>query len=720
MAPLFLLSIMLVGLLALATITLVRSFDLNAMEHEQELIAKGLSGRIDEVGRIVAPQVVWADAVRNLDNRFDPEWAQDNILSYLQETGGFKAVVILDSADRLRIAGEAGKLVDPALYAPFEQQVVPLVESIRAAEVVRAAAERGTKEVIKTSIHSEGVIMVGNVPTIIAASRVQPDFTDSRLRGIHGPIVVAAMPVDQAFLDEFGKRFLLQGLTVVQNVPSMSPANDWPAASVALKDTHGKTVAWLRWHPRRPGSNLLKLLGPGMGLAAMILIALAAWLYRRSHRMAQGLITSEARAAHLAYHDSLTGLPNRVQFGDRLARALAHFRRSNKTVTILCLDLDRFKDINDTYGHAVGDELLKEAAQRMASLCRTEDTLARLSGDEFAIIKQGGSAAEAAVMAARLCREIGKPFILGSLHLHIGCSIGITTAKRKGSEPAELLREADIALYKAKDHGKGRFCFFEHELDVAIKGRRLLETELREALGTCQLSLAYQPQVSSDGTFVGLEALMRWDHPKRGNVSPAIFIPIAEQSDLILDLGRFAITKAFSDSRRWPEFRIAINISAQQIRDPAFLGWLSRTARQMRIDPARFDFEITEGILLGDDPDTQDRLAALSKIGFGLALDDFGTGYSSLSYLNRYPINKIKIDRSFIANLGAGNESDAVVDAIIKLAKALDLGVVAEGVETEEQARILKFAGCAELQGFLFSHPVSAGDIDGLHRSLAA
>lgn len=707
-APLFLLSLLLVGLLALATIALVRSFDFKSMQREEELVGNGIASRIEEVGRIVIPQVVWADAVRNLDNRFDREWAKINVLNFLDETGGFDTAFVLDSQNRLLIAGEAGVETGPPHYARFEGQLTPLILAVRQAEAAREAGPKPADGLIKTPIQSNALISVDGQTFIMTASRVQPDFHDNHLRGFNGPIVLAGMRLDQNFLGQFGQRFLLRGLTVV----ATGTATSQPSANIPLVDAHGATIAQLRWHPQRPGADLFSKLAPSMVVIALLLLALALFLFHRSRHMAQGLITSEARAAHLAYHDSLTGLPNRVQFGDRLAHALALRRRGGEAVTVLCIDLDRFKDINDTYGHAVGDALLKEAARRMNALCRSSDVLARLSGDEFAVIKQGGSAAEASALAARLCREIASPFALGAAQLHIGCSVGITIASAGECEPAELLREADIALYKAKEEGKGRFCYFEQELDIAIKGRRLLEAELRKALHTDQLSLAYQPQVTADGTTVGLEALLRWTHPERGEIAPTQFVPVAEQSGLIVELGHFAIRRAFIDSHRWPHLRIAINISAVQIRDPLFLDWLARTVQTLKIDPARFDFEITEGILLGDDPETQERLAGLSKLGFGLALDDFGTGYSSLSYLHRYPIDKIKIDRSFIANLGIEDQADAVVDAIIKLARALSLGVVAEGVETRDQLRRLKSAGCTELQGFLFCRPVPADVID--------
>jgi diguanylate cyclase (GGDEF)-like protein len=432
--------------------------------------------------------------------------------------------------------------------------------------------------------------------------------------------------------------------------------------------------------------------------------------------MAQGLIASEARAAHLAYHDALTGLPNRVLFFDRLAHAMEQMRRDGQKIAVHCIDLDRFKDVNDTFGHHVGDELIQAAARRLAAQCRGADTFARLSGDEFAIVQSNATVASAAALAARLVEIMAQPVDLSAGRVFVGCSIGVTLVIDDHLEPAEALRQADLALYRAKQNGKVQFCFFEIEMDAAIKTRRALEADLRGALARGELGMAYQPQVNKNGVMTGVEGLVRWIHPERGYVSPAFFVPIAEECGLIIDLGMFTLRRAFEDSRRWKGLKVAVNVSANQLRLKDFVPRIVELVEELDVDPKRFELEITEGILLGDDPNTHETLKRLRHMGFSIALDDFGTGYSSLSYLQRYPINKIKIDRSFIANLGVDTESEAVVGAIIKLARALKLSVIAEGVETTDQRARLAAAGCSEVQGYLFSRPVGADEIEVMRR----
>ncbi len=429
---------------------------------------------------------------------------------------------------------------------------------------------------------------------------------------------------------------------------------------------------------------------------------------------------SEARSRHLAYHDGLTGLPNRLMLEGRLAQALETLRRKGSAFAVHCIDLDQFKGVNDTFGHHVGDELIRGASRRLASVCRRVDTMARLGGDEFAIVQADATPVSAGALADRLVKLMAEPMVLSTGQIHIGCSVGVTLIQDANIEPIEALRQADLALYRSKECGRARYTFFEPDMDAAVRARRGLQDELRGALAAGALSLAYQPQVDGSGLMLGVEALVRWRHPKRGNISPGVFVPLAEECGLIADLGAFVMKRAFEDGARWPSLKVAINVSAHQIRLRGFAAQVAALARQAKANPAQFELELTEGVLLGDDPTTQATLGELRRIGFSLALDDFGTGYSSLSYLQRYPIDKIKIDQSFVANLGIDGEAVAVVEAIVRLARALNLKVIAEGVETEEQRQRLTDVGCGEVQGYLFGKPMAASAIDQLVAAKAA
>lgn len=711
--PLAALVLIAIGLFATAGLALVNRFDVIAQSREQNVVENGIHSRVSEVAKMVLPQVVWDDAVANLDNKFDYQWAQENIGVYLNQTNGLEASFVLDANDRPIFASLDGKPASEAKYAAFEADVRPLVAAVRQAESDRrkVLGREYKYGVLKSPIQSSALGSVGDDAYILTATQVQPDFGTARLSKARAPIVVTGMRFDGRFLNAFADRYLLKGVYFFHS----SSCPDKSMAYVALRDGHNDLIANMCWTAQNPGQALLRKMGPPIVVLVGLLVVASMLLFRRGRRMTEGLIASEARASHLAYYDSLTGHPNRVLFFDRLGQALIQMRRSDTHVAVHCIDLDRFKEINDTFGHQVGDELIYQAAKRMASRCRNTETFARLSGDEFAIVQPNATVAGAAILASRLCEAMSEPFDLGTGRVYAGCSVGIAMIADSDTDTGEALRQADLALYRAKETAKGQFCFFEGDMDAAVKTRRELETDLREALSREELYLVYQPQVSVNGRMSGVEALIRWDHPTRGPISPAFFIPIAEQSGLISNLGMFALRRAFEDSTRWRDFKIAVNVSATQIRNKDFVDDVRALVQELAVKPSQFELEITEGILLGDDPETQERLAALRAIGFSLALDDFGTGYSSLSYLQRYPIDKIKIDRSFISNLGIDAEESALVGAIVKLARALKLSVIAEGVETDEQLDHLSALGCSEVQGYLFSRPIQASEIDALY-----
>ena len=716
-ADFFIWPVAITGVLTLAMLLatvfgLAAQFDNASRQREEMLVANGVSGRMDEVARMVVPQVMWDDAVRNLDNRFDRAWAENNIGQFLGQTDGFDASFVLDRANQPLFGANQSGADGTARYADYAARAGAVVAAVRAEEAHRGplAAPRAGAQILAPPLQHSTITHVNGKLAILTATLVQPDFGTAMPRNARAPIVVTVMSIDGPFLQAFAHRFMLQGLHVHEGPPETAVG-----AHVALHSTDNSYVATLAWTPQRPGVAMLHRMVMPMLLVIGVLSVVVLLLYIRGRRMAQGLIASEARASHLAYYDPLTGLPNRVLFFDRLGLALDQMRRNGQTVAVHCIDLDRFKEVNDTFGHQVGDELIKEAARRMAAQCRASDTFCRLSGDEFAIVQVSASPANAAALAERLVQATAEPFELADSRLYVGCSIGVSMVDEHLVDPAEALRQADLALYRAKANGKNQYCFFEIEMDAAVKTRRLLEADLREGLKRGELEMVYQPQVNSRNVMVGVEALVRWKHPVRGYVAPSFFVPIAEECGLIAELGMFTLRRAFEDSRRWPHLKVAINVSANQVRLADFVTRIADLVSECGVDPRRFELEITEGILLGDDPDTHDTLKRLRNLGFSLALDDFGTGYSSLSYLQRYPITKIKIDRTFIANLGVDAEADAVVGAIVKLARALNLSVIAEGVETSDQRERLANAGCAEIQGFLFSKPVGATEIDSIH-----
>jgi diguanylate cyclase (GGDEF)-like protein/PAS domain S-box-containing protein len=415
---------------------------------------------------------------------------------------------------------------------------------------------------------------------------------------------------------------------------------------------------------------------------------------------------AEARIAYMAHHDSLTDLPNRVLFRQHLSDALAKRSRTGGCVGALCIDLDNFKLVNDTLGHPVGDRLLQDVAERIKRVTRDRETAARLGGDEFAmLVPDVKSPQDLAVLAQRLIEVISEPYITDGHVLTVGTTIGIAVAPTDGDDADRLLRNADLALYRAKADGKSTFRFFEPEMDAKAQARRQLEIDLRSALAAERLEVHYQPLVDLEThDVVGFEALLRWPHASRGYIPPSEFIPLAEETGLITPLGNFVLRRACADATEWPEHvKLAVNLSPMQFRVGNIFVTVSEALRESGLAAERLDLEITESVLLDRTDQVITHLHALRALGVRISMDDFGTGYSSLSYLRAFPFDKIKIDRSFVRGLQSNPQTLAIVRAILGLADGLDMCVVAEGIETQADLACLAAEGCKEGQGFYFS-----------------
>jgi diguanylate cyclase (GGDEF)-like protein len=427
---------------------------------------------------------------------------------------------------------------------------------------------------------------------------------------------------------------------------------------------------------------------------------------------------AEARIAHLAHHDALTDLPNRVLLRERLDEALTAMRQGGRPLAVLMLDLDRFKDVNDSLGHPIGDALLKTVTQRLRACIRERDTLARLGGDEFALVQRTSEPTTETVSIARRIQEvIGAPFDLDGHHVVIGTSIGIAIAPGDGDDPDQLLKNADLALYRAKSEGRSTYRFFEPEMDRRMQARRGLERDLRNALANGELTLHYQPLVNLQRDEIcGFEALLRWHHPERGNVPPDQFIPIAEETALIVPLGEWVLRQACAEAARWPEhLKIAVNVSPAQFKARNLVDMVMRTLAATAMAPQRLELEITESVMLQDEDAAFAMLTRLHDLGVRIALDDFGTGYSSLSNLRKFPFDKIKIDRSFVSDLSSANvDALAVVRSVAQLGVSLGMATTAEGVETREQLDHVRAEGCTETQGYYICPPSPAKDIERL------
>jgi diguanylate cyclase len=522
---------------------------------------------------------------------------------------------------------------------------------------------------------------------------------------------VATRALDDEGLLRLGGRLSVRDLRIAAQAPA-----DSGRSTVQLPDAAGVARAYLTWMPERPGDPILSRLFP-IAVFSMIAISIFAWLaYVHVTRVTDNMLRSEERAQHLAGHDTLSGLPNRLRFTEHLSALLARCETDGGGLSVLFIDLDKFKEVNDTYGHAAGDLVIVGCAERMANQLRANDVLARFGGDEFAIIQTGvKSAHDAELLARRIISAIRPAFQIGEAEAYVGASIGVALAPDNGTDAAELMRLADIAMYRAKNEGRNRACFFEQRMDDTLRLRKVIEDDLRHAIARNELELHYQPQVSADGArILGVEALVRWRHPIHGVIPPLEFIGIAEERGIIIQLGEWVIRRACIDAAKWGNITVACNVSAIQFRQTDFVESVSNALSDTNFDPARLELELTESIVMTDADKAEESMMDLRAMGVKLALDDFGTGYSSLIYLRRFAFDKIKLDKSFLDSLEDTGESAILVHSVVHLGRALGLTVTAEGVETMEQQRFLQAVGCHLLQGYLFAKPMRAADMDAL------
>jgi len=457
--------------------------------------------------------------------------------------------------------------------------------------------------------------------------------------------------------------------------------------------TDGPTCMRLRTKQGEPYEALFNPMGGGA-------VCLSLWT-----------LSEPTVATTLAQVDDLTGLSLRNAMMISLEAALLEPNRTGAPTAILCLDLDRFKIINDTLGHGIGDQLLKKVAERLRRACRKDDLIARLGGDEFVILQRGiGGFEDAERLAERLVDLIGRTYVLGGHTVNIGVSIGIALGIGP-MQPRDLLRNADLALYEAKRAGRGRFRFFEQGMDVLLHERREMEIDLRRALALKQFALHYQPFLDlATDRVIGFEALLRWNHPVRGDVPPLGFIPIAEENGLIVKIGEWVLNTACMAAASWPDqLIVAVNVSPLQFKADTLLGTVSAALSQSGLSPERLELEITEGALLSDTDNVLATLHALRALGVKISMDDFGTGYSSLSYLQKFPFDKIKIDRSFVS--GSDPDSEAILSAVSALGSNLGMAITAEGVETIEQLGRIRGQRCTHVQGYLTGRPMAQSQV---------
>ena len=667
------------------------------LQREERLIGQDVGRRVKEISARMNPFTLWDEALRNVQGHVNENWANENIGS-LTTNIYYSRVLILDQDDRTVYARQTAGSPTPAEVAALRTLATSVVAKVRRRESARIAPR------LNTPVRYNIVGMVEGRPVLVIAALIRSDTGKVRSLYPRAPILVLQVSLETNLRKAFADRFMLGDLRI--DVLRGKAADGRAQAHLAaLPD--GRHVD-LTWTPQRPGAALLKSSAIFLLIAALGVLSAGAAVVLHASRVTRKLVVSQAEARRLALEDPLTGLANRLLFADRLQQAREQLKRGDHVLGLLCLDLDRFKDVNDSLGHEAGDALIREVGRRLRTVCRAEDTIARLGGDEFALLARAPDSREVGEIAGRVVAALSGPVQLADAQVTLSCSVGVTILVDPDVTQAEALRQADLALYRAKDRGRGRFCFFEPEMDARLQGRKALENDLRAAVAADALTVIYQPMVDVDGVVSGVEALARWHHPTRGEVAPDVFVGIAESSGLISPLADNLFRRICLDARDWPGLRVALNVSPVQFQLPGLIERLTATLEATGMTASRFDLELTEGVLLNDDAGTHQILADLRRMGFGLVLDDFGTGYSSLSYLHKYPIQKIKLDRGFIGQLVTSGEVRAIVTAILQMADALHLRVVAEGIETDAQFEMLRKMGCREFQGFFLAEPITA------------
>jgi len=707
-----------VVLIAAATLSLIAGFtawsmsrvDDHALTQQTGFANFGLNEVIKNLPVEQTSSTTWDEAVRRV-REGDQAWMKDNLTVWMASYFGHDRVYVLDPKNLPVQSMKDGALVGSDSYAHDSAVISPLVSELRAKMQAASGTAIDSTAAI-TDLGAEDIVLFDGKPAIVSVKPIIPDTPALSQTPGSEYLHVSVRFFGTRLISQIADEFALGGAHL-----TLQPEQGFWIASIPIHNMAGKTLGYIEWNRARPGLDLMEEAAPALALGLFVCILLGIIVLRRLRRSAVALEASEAQAHYLAFHDTLTGLPNRALFEDRLDQALANVRGGNGRLALLCLDLDRFKNINDTLGHPAGDELVRLVAQRLAKTVREKDTVARLGGDEFAIIRLGiKSEQDAEQLAQRIADQMAKPFELMGTPTYVTFSVGIALSHGEETRRDDMLRSADIPLYEAKRQGRARYQLFAGDMDDVVRQRRRIESDLRGALASgAEIGVAYQPLFSADCTaIVGAEALVRWDHPVHGRLPPELYIGIAEERGMIEQLGeavlRQACTYAQSSSLPW----VAVNVSPVQVRGENFVERILSIVAATGLSPSRLQLEITEGVLLEDPETTNAVLAELRDKGIRIALDDFGTGYSSMNYLRRYRVDKLKIDRSFISELGQSGSARAIVGAMVDLGRALGLTVTAEGVETEEQRDILALIGCHELQGYLMARPMKPGQLNAM------
>lgn len=715
--PMVLVMLGLALLLLGVTVYSGRTMDEDAIARQQALIDNAFTTRLNRAVGELRSVAWWDDTVKyTAPETFDTAWLDREIGSYMNESYHHDRLIIFDEQNRpIYVYGEGTGLGTPKLATDIAAtrdvlrqarggpDISPRIETTAAKDQLY---EIGQTDNRKYSRGFGAIISIDGKPAVATALLITPSYDVAKTSPTRR-VVLSIIDITQPVLTDIGRSALMPDL-------SFKLAKDRRLGSFELDTDEGKYLARINWTPKQPGTEMVRRVLPGIlaviGAALVFLMILMIRLVASTKQLA----AREADARFLADHDALTGLPNRRRLETLF---VAHFEDSHPMrhrVAVACVDLDRFKDINDTLGHNAGDELIKAVAARLQSKLRLDDTLARLGGDEFAIMRPVFGDKDVSALSDMIADCFSESFAVMGHLIEANASTGLAFATRDNSF-GDTIKRADIALYDAKANGRGRMSQFTTAMADEIEHRHAIQVDLKRALAARELTLAYQPIVeATSGAVTSVEALLRWNSPTHGYVPPDLFVSIAEEVGLMAELGRFVIERAIEDAQRWPDLTTAINISPAQLRSATILSDLLEPARKFGVSPSRLTIEITESVLMSSDDRTLRVLNELKRHGFTLALDDFGTGYSSLAYIRDFPFDKLKIDRSFVQGLSESERALAIVEGVVKFGKILGREIVAEGIETEDEMAAMQRAGATHLQGYLFSRALPAEHIEAI------
>jgi diguanylate cyclase (GGDEF)-like protein len=691
-----------------AVLASARRADAVADTHERDLFAKTIAVQAERVLREIESVAAPADAVRAVRQDRDRSWIDRRIGTQLRGFFRHDFVFVIDANDELLYSFQDNDRSFQNWFQKPRRDLDPVIAHLRNGP---AAGDQPYHP--NTIEHPKRMAQFRQFlgrPAVIAGILAAPiDPKEATADDRMAPIILSVKFIGDDMLSDIAARLNLRNLRRVET--AAIPAGD---TVFDLGGDHGETMARIAWTPQRPGAEIAWSVVPFVGLALASFAILAAFVFSYMRRATTTIAQGETRLRHLALQDPLSGLPNRIFFGERLEAAIHAVRNGAVLASVFYIDLDHFKDVNDTLGHPVGDELIRNVTLRLSRALRGNDLVARLGGDEFAVLAPNTpDRATAEAIAERILSSLCAPYSVNGHTIAIGASIGIAMFDQHAERATDIMRYADMALYRAKNEGRNRACIYDSAMDADLTERKELERDLRQALADNRLHLHYQPMVNASGNdVIGVEALARWHHPARGDVPPREFIPIAENSGLIIALGEWVLRRACSDARMWANLTMAVNVSPQQFRRGDFVDMVERILCETGYPATRLELELSEGTLIGNVDTVEAAMLRLKALGVCLTLDDFGVGHSSLLYLRRFPFDKLKIDNSFVSSIETAADAAAIVHAIVSLGRGLGMKVTAEGVETAEQQLFLRAAGVHCMQGFRFGRPMRADKIE--------